>query len=85
MSHSKCFFVVHITVIDKNQERGLEEEHVKAAQWISNENIYHPLTPPMAICVATEYFSATGPEFFPKRRFHHRCRLAYSVRSTTLS
>lgn len=52
---------------------------------VSRTNTYHPLTPPKAICVATEYFSATGPEFFPKRRFHHRWRLAYSVRSTTLS
>ena len=35
------------------------------------------------ICVATEYFSAIGPELFPNTLLHHWCCLAYSVRSTT--
>lgn len=58
--------------LSKEIRRGYKDEHLEEAEFISKNTSYHPLTPPMAICVATEYFAAMGPEFFPKRRFHHR-------------
>lgn len=46
---------------------------------------HHPLTLPMASWVATGYLLARLSDFLPTSPSHHLWRLAYSVRSTTLS
>lgn len=67
----------HVLLLD--HERNYMRKHLKVHDFY----VYHPVTPPIMICVATEYFSAMGPVLLPKTRLHHWCRRAYSVMSTT--
>lgn len=64
-----------------------QREHIKGSlihfPTVSDGNTHHPVTPPIASWVATEYFSAAGPELLPNILFHHLCFLTCSAKSIT--